>query len=608
MTTNTAGSGEQSASAAPRTSADGRLPVADGRGMRTLLRNLSRGRRLALMVAVVLFVAAAGLDLVFPIVVGWIVDAVVAGGGRGIPAIFWWQLGLLIASVIAAGVVKFFGMLTMARTVETMIARMRELYVSKVLRLPEATVDAAGSGDIVSRASSDIREISDSVPRVIPQLASAVFTLVLSLGGMAFIDWRFGLVMLVALPLYLTASRWYLRTAPPVYAAERAAESTRSQHVLSTLHALPTVKAYRLGERRLAGIRQSTWELVRWAMRARIMQNRLFGRINVAEAVGMLIVLLSAFWFTAAGYTTVGQSSAAAMLYFKIVGPLAQLMFVVDDLQSAQASFARVSGVIRMDTAEAAERGDAGAESGQAGAGDGHELIRLEGLEFAYRAGHPVLKAVTLQVRRGERVAIVGTTGSGKTTLARLIAGHRLPTGGGLRRAVGREQIAYLSQEHHVFTSSLRDNLLLAAPDADDAELIDALEGVHAEHLVTTLPSGLDTIVGDHGHRLTTTEAQLIALARLRLRNPRLAILDEATAEADSEHAHQLDRAAEAAVTGRAAIIIAHRLSQARSCDRIIVMESGRIVENGSHDDLVVSEGRYARLWAAWEAPDRSAR
>src|SRR5699024_2378974 len=142
---------------------------------------------------------------VFPIVVGWIVDAVVAGGGRGIPAIFWWQLGLLIASGIAAGVVKFFGMLTMARTVETMIARMRELYGSKVLRLPEAAVDAAGSGDVVSRASSDIRELSDSVPRVTPQLASAVFTLVLSLGGMSFIDWRFGLGMLVALPLYRTA-------------------------------------------------------------------------------------------------------------------------------------------------------------------------------------------------------------------------------------------------------------------------------------------------------------------------------------------------------------------------------------------------------------------
>ena len=596
------------------------LPLADGACMRAQLRELGIGHRLTLVISTILFIGGAGLGLVFPLVVGWIIDSVSAGQGTGIPAIFWWQLSLLAVSVLAAGLVEFSGRLTMARALETMIASMREAYVSRVLRLPEETVDAVGSGDIVSRASSDIREISDSVPRVIPQLASAVFTLVLSLAGMAVIDWRFGLVMLAAMPLYLLAARWYLRTAPPIYAAERAAEGARSQQVLSTLHALPTVRAYRLGPVRDLGIRQATWELVRWAMRARIVQNRLFGRINFAEAIGMFLILIGAFVFSAAGYTTVGQASAAVILYFRIVGPLSELMFVVDDLQSAQASFARVSGVIRMpedEDAQSSAEPSAGAEAvAGAASNDGvevrpgsksnpSELIRLEGVGFSYRDSHPVLHGVDLHLGDGERVALVGASGSGKTTVARLIAGHRRPSSGRLQRGIDGGEIAYLSQEHHVFTSSLRDNLLLAAPGADDDELAEALEAVHADHLIETLPEGLDTIVGEHGHRLTAAEAQLIALARLRLRNPAVAILDEATAEADSSHANQLDRAAEAAVEGRSAIVIAHRLNQARNCDRILVMDAGRIVEHGSHEELIAGGGRYAELWTAWSAPGR---
>jgi ATP-binding cassette, subfamily C, bacterial len=289
----------------------------------------------------------------------------------------------------------------------------------------------------------------------------------------------------------------------------------------------------------------------------------------------------------------------ASALYFRqLYGPMDTVLMWMEQLQSSSASFARVEGLAVVPVAE--EQTDAVPES---------ERIDVTGVRYAYGDGPDVLRGVDLTLRPGERLAIVGSTGAGKSTLGRLLAGVDRPRTGsvtvggvpiaGLSPERLRRQVVLVTQEHHVFADSVRDNPVIAASAATDDELRAALAAVGADWL-DELPDGLDTILGPNGHRLDGAQAQQLALARVVLADPHTLILDEATALLDPTTARNTERALAAVLAGRTVIAIAHRLQTAHDADRVAVMDAGEITELGTHAELVAAGGRYAALWESW--------
>lgn len=567
---------------------DDALPVAGGRETAREVWRRSRGHRLRLAAVGVLGIVSTIVDLIPPVVIGFLVDRV-RTGAADLGTVLTVTAVMTVSAVLgAAGTAVTIVRAT--RAYHAILAALREDLVGRALTLPQREVERAGTGDLISRSSDDVTAVADAAPAVIPVVTVIAFTIVVSLGGLAALEWPYAAAFAVVLPVYVLAMRWYLRTGPGVYRAERAAMSARAQQIVESQRGYATVLGFGLDEQRHRTVLTASWAVAVQALRARTVQSMLNARLNIGECLSLATVLVVGFVLIDHGASTVGGATTAMLLVLRLLGPVNQLMFVVDTLQSALASLNRMIGVTTIPVADTAHEPPTPQDTAHA--------VRLRDVAFGYGTGPRVLDDITLDIPASERIAVVGASGAGKTTLAAVIAGIHPPDTGTVARP---ERTAVITQEIHVFAGTLRDNLTLAAPGATDGQSRAALQATGAAGLLDLLPDGLDTVVGTGGHPLTDAQAQQLALARLLLADPELAILDEATAEAGSTQSGLLDRAADAALAGRTGLVIAHRLSQAAACDRIVVMEHGRITESGTHSDLIAAGGVYAGLWSAWQ-------
>jgi ABC-type multidrug transport system fused ATPase/permease subunit len=573
------------------------LPVADTETVRRYAKVLIRQHRARLVRMLSLYALAAFMALIPAYIIGEITNF--AADHQLTSHRITLYVAILFVSSILYAWLSFLARRRSYLLGETVFAQLREEFLESVLALPLVEVERAGTGDLLSRTTNDIEALSRTVRFAMPEWLVAVVQALLTLIAMTIVSPLATVASLVSLPILFFSTRYYLHYATPGYRRERISYATMSGSVSVTAEGARTVDAHRLGprqDRRIEGnIRESFYS----EMYTLLMRMVWFPTIESAFALAVATTLAWSGWLALHHDITIGAATTVTLYVVQINDPIDRIVSWLDELQIGQTSLARLVGV-------SVVRDDRPTE----GVEPINETITMNDVRYAYRPGFDVLNGISLTIRPGERLAIVGPSGAGKSTIGRLLAGIDAPRSGtvmvgdvalaSMPLPMLRRHVALVTQEHHIFIGSVRENLALAKPEASDDEITRALDAVDALEWVELLPNGILTELGSTGYQVSPAQAQQLALARLVLSDPHTLVLDEATAMLDPRAARHLERSLVAVLRGRTVVAIAHRLHTAHDADRVCVVIDGQIAELGTHDELVALNGEYASLWSSW--------
>ena len=579
----------------------------------------ARPHRVMLAWFMVTSVLLAVLAVATPLLAGRAVDAIIKG--RSYAEVLTIALVIAAIAVVEAGVGLLSRWLS-ASIGEGLILDLRRVVFEHVQRMPIAFFTRTRTGALVSRLNNDVigaqRAFSDTLSGVVGNIVA----LALTLAAMLALSWQITLLALLLLPVFVLPARRFGRRLASLELEAANHNSVMSTQMTERFSApgATLVKLFAMPTREVDEFVARATRVRDIGVRTAMVQVLFVTALTLVSALALALVYGLGGWFALQGTLEAGEVVALALLLTRLYAPLTGLASARVEVMSALVSFERVFEVLDLEPL-IRERPD------PADVPPGPVSVELEDVHFAYpsadkvslasleevatldtRGGVEVIHGVSLRAEPGQIVALVGSSGAGKSTLAQLLARLYDVDSGAVRlggvdvrdlsfEAI-RRTLGMVTQDGHLFHDTVRANLLLARPGANDEELWAALTRSRLADLVRSLPDGLDTVVGDRGYRLSGGERQRLAIARLLLKAPSIVVLDEATAHLDSESEAAVQQALDAALEGRTSLVIAHRLSTVRNADLILVLDDGRVVQQGTHADLLAAGGLYATLHA----------